>query len=58
MTSCEQSDGKKAAAVANKHSRENDSDFSVEEIHTVKHVAGGGKQEHDRVTKAKRRSQI
>jgi len=29
----------------------------VEEIHTLKHVLGGGKQEHDRVTKAKRRSQ-
>jgi len=57
MVSHEESNGKKAVAVANKHVVV-DSNSSVEEIHTLKHVPCDGKQEHDRVTKTKWRSQI
>jgi len=49
--------GKQAAAVANNHLRD-DTNSSVEEINRLKHVPGDGKQEHNRVTKAKMRSQI
>jgi len=57
VTSHGESNGKTAAVAATKCLRD-DSNSSVEEIHTLEHVSGTSKCDCDSATKAKHRSQV